>query len=250
LFRAECRRSRQGKKVADGRCGRTIEAQPVFDQTCHIEDVVAAPGLINPEGLRRWPACHRPFHPANGDAIWRLSCALCAPCTRLPGAIERIFRSANPPHMAGTDRVGSSETPSMKMLATFFSASCDAQLLPASLHPCRGSAKLPVSALCLGRRVEACHLPASQGGALSEPPGAVDTPSPGCKAEHGTGRISRWKRAAAKTERADAQQSERGRVQGKMKSIGEISIAPAEGRDFGNSRRAGSGNRAAAGGSA
>lgn len=28
---------RQGKKVADGRCGRTIEAQPVSGQTCLIE---------------------------------------------------------------------------------------------------------------------------------------------------------------------------------------------------------------------
>ena len=35
-----------------------------------------------------------------------------------------------------------------------------------------------------------------------------------------------------------------------MKSIGEIGIAPGEGRDFGNSRRAGSGGRAAAGASA
>jgi hypothetical protein len=28
---------RQGKKVADGRCGKTIEAQPLPGQTCLIE---------------------------------------------------------------------------------------------------------------------------------------------------------------------------------------------------------------------
>ncbi|MQB46086.1 hypothetical protein DXT94_29650 [Rhizobium sp. ICMP 5592] len=37
LLREECERSSQGKKVADGRCGRTIEAKPVSDQTCLIE---------------------------------------------------------------------------------------------------------------------------------------------------------------------------------------------------------------------
>lgn len=56
LSREEWRHSRQGKKVGDGRCGRTIEAQPVSDQTCHIEDVLAAPGLTKPEGSRKWRA--------------------------------------------------------------------------------------------------------------------------------------------------------------------------------------------------
>ncbi len=56
MFREEWRRSRQGKKVGGGRCGKTIEAQPVSDQTCHIEDVVAAPGLTKPEGSRKWRA--------------------------------------------------------------------------------------------------------------------------------------------------------------------------------------------------
>src|SRR5690606_31863577 len=37
LDREEWRRSRQGKKVAGGRCGRTIEAKPVSGQTCQIE---------------------------------------------------------------------------------------------------------------------------------------------------------------------------------------------------------------------
>ncbi|MBP2449637.1 hypothetical protein JOH51_007145 [Rhizobium leguminosarum] len=39
--------SAQGKKVLDGRCGRTIEAKPLSDQTCLIEpaeDVVYADG--------------------------------------------------------------------------------------------------------------------------------------------------------------------------------------------------------------
>ena len=62
MIRAEWRRSRQGKKVADGRCGRTIEAQPLSDQTCHIEDVVAAPVLIKPDGFRRWRAVIAKFH--------------------------------------------------------------------------------------------------------------------------------------------------------------------------------------------
>jgi hypothetical protein len=37
LFREEWARSAQGTKVADGRCGKTIEAKPVSDQTCLIE---------------------------------------------------------------------------------------------------------------------------------------------------------------------------------------------------------------------
>lgn len=56
MSREECELCSQGKKGADGRCGRTIEAQPVSDQTCHIEDVVAAPVLIKPDGFRRWRA--------------------------------------------------------------------------------------------------------------------------------------------------------------------------------------------------
>jgi|APCry1669192522_1035417.scaffolds.fasta_scaffold02062_7 hypothetical protein len=38
---------RQGKKVAHGRCGITIEAKPVFGQTCLIEP---AGGPIMPLG--------------------------------------------------------------------------------------------------------------------------------------------------------------------------------------------------------
>ncbi|AVA24409.1 hypothetical protein NXC24_PB00484 (plasmid) [Rhizobium sp. NXC24] len=37
LFREEWAHCAQGKKVLEGRCGRTIEAKPVFDQTCLIE---------------------------------------------------------------------------------------------------------------------------------------------------------------------------------------------------------------------
>ena len=37
LFREEWRRSRQGKKVPEGRCGKTIEAKPLSGQTCLIE---------------------------------------------------------------------------------------------------------------------------------------------------------------------------------------------------------------------
>ncbi|MFK0333883.1 hypothetical protein ACIQUB_22470 [Rhizobium sp. NPDC090275] len=92
MFRAECERSSQGKKVADGRCGITIEAQPVFDQTCHIEDVVAASGLTNQEGLRRWRG-RRPFPSADDDIIARPPRAM-RPSTPLPGAIERIFQTA------------------------------------------------------------------------------------------------------------------------------------------------------------
>lgn len=47
LPREEWRRSRQGKKVLHGRCGKTIEAKPLPDQTCLIEpakDVAYADG--------------------------------------------------------------------------------------------------------------------------------------------------------------------------------------------------------------
>ncbi|NLS20216.1 hypothetical protein HGP16_27150 [Rhizobium sp. P40RR-XXII] len=37
MFREEWAYRAQGKKVLEGRCGRTIEAKPVFDQTCLIE---------------------------------------------------------------------------------------------------------------------------------------------------------------------------------------------------------------------
>jgi hypothetical protein len=43
LSREECERSSQGKKVADGRCGITIEAQPLSGQTCPIEPADGAP---------------------------------------------------------------------------------------------------------------------------------------------------------------------------------------------------------------
>lgn len=39
------------KKAGHGCCGRTIEAQPLSDQTCHIEDVLAAPCRSNREGI-------------------------------------------------------------------------------------------------------------------------------------------------------------------------------------------------------
>nr|AFX65699.1 Hypothetical protein [Agrobacterium radiobacter] len=41
--REEWRRRRQGKKVSDGRCGRTIEAKPLSGQTCLIEPADGAP---------------------------------------------------------------------------------------------------------------------------------------------------------------------------------------------------------------
>jgi len=71
-------------------------------------------------------------------------------------------------------------------------------------------------------------------------------------ARSGRGRAVRrrcgWK--AVRTELcADSLRRSRGRDRETMKSIGEIIMAPAAGRDFGNSRRAGSGTRAAAGAS-
>jgi len=50
LFREEWAHRAQGKKVLEGRCGRTIEAKPVFDQTCLIEpakDVAWLRGIRN-----------------------------------------------------------------------------------------------------------------------------------------------------------------------------------------------------------
>lgn len=40
--------SRQGKKVPEGRCGKTIEAKPFSGQTCHIEPAEESAG--NNEG--------------------------------------------------------------------------------------------------------------------------------------------------------------------------------------------------------
>ncbi len=37
VVREEWAHRAQGKKVLEGRCGNTIEAKPVFDQTCLIE---------------------------------------------------------------------------------------------------------------------------------------------------------------------------------------------------------------------
>jgi len=37
LFREEWAHRAQGKKVLQGRCGRTIEAKPLSGQTCLIE---------------------------------------------------------------------------------------------------------------------------------------------------------------------------------------------------------------------
>ena len=44
MFREEWRRSRQGKKVPEGRCGRTIEAKPLSGQTCLIEPAEGSAG--------------------------------------------------------------------------------------------------------------------------------------------------------------------------------------------------------------
>jgi len=46
LIREEWRRSRQGKKVPDGRCGKTIEAEPLSGQTCLIEPAEGAPATV------------------------------------------------------------------------------------------------------------------------------------------------------------------------------------------------------------
>lgn len=76
LSREEWRHSRQGKKVGDGRCGRTIEAQPVSDQTCHIEDAGAAPGLTKPEGSRKWRAVIvSTFFAAGGNLVGFTGCS-------------------------------------------------------------------------------------------------------------------------------------------------------------------------------
>jgi hypothetical protein len=42
------------KKAGHGCCGKTIEAQPLSDQTCHIEDVLAATCQSIREGFRKW----------------------------------------------------------------------------------------------------------------------------------------------------------------------------------------------------
>jgi hypothetical protein len=89
--------------------------------------------------------------------------------------------------------------------------------LHGSSHPCRGWAVPPSSALCQCRRPEPWHLPASQGGALCEPPGAADTPCACCKAGHRSSRILRWKAGGETVEPVHAQQSERRTIKQKRR---------------------------------
>jgi len=103
LIRAEWRRSRQGKKVADGRCGRTIEAQPLSDQTCHIEDVVAAPVFDQTGWVSGMAGRDRNISPrAIANAITGRAARSALPC---PGS-PRSSASPLASHAPAPDHVG------------------------------------------------------------------------------------------------------------------------------------------------
>ncbi|MGM4884539.1 MULTISPECIES: hypothetical protein [Rhizobium] len=84
LFREEWAHRAQGKKVLEGRCGRTIEAKPVFDQTCLIEPTKDV-AWLRAKGIWRWqlrPDCLP--GPCNGGAA-----ALPHVKIRRPGTAEQ-----------------------------------------------------------------------------------------------------------------------------------------------------------------
>lgn len=54
MDREEWQHSCQGKKVADGCCGRTIEAKPVSGQTCPIEPTDGLALSQQKEGTDEW----------------------------------------------------------------------------------------------------------------------------------------------------------------------------------------------------
>ena len=56
----------QGKRASQGRCGKTIEAKPVFDQTC----------LIEPAKVVAWCSGRRDMGVANSLAHQQSRCAL------------------------------------------------------------------------------------------------------------------------------------------------------------------------------
>ncbi len=125
LAREEWRRSRQGKKVADGRCGRTIEAEPVCDQTCHIEDVLAAPGLTNPRGSREWRAVIVSTCPRRRPPHLRHNTRPYTRCARLQ-PIERTAWGTAPPcaHCRHVGRQRPPEHASASPHATLFFRRC------------------------------------------------------------------------------------------------------------------------------
>lgn len=92
----------QGKKVADGRCGKTIEAKPVFDQTCQIEDVLAAPDETGPKGSREWRRLssvrirhlRQPSGPPVALSLSKAACRLPLECRSLRPPRTHYGRSA------------------------------------------------------------------------------------------------------------------------------------------------------------
>lgn len=104
MIREEWRRSRQGKKVADGRCGRTIEAEPLSDQTCHIEDVVAAPRVDQTGWVSEMADGHRNVSPlAIANAITDRAVRSVLPCIGSPRSSAPPPASHGPP---ASDHVG------------------------------------------------------------------------------------------------------------------------------------------------
>jgi len=204
-YREECERSSQGKKVADGRCGRTIEAQPVCDQTCPIEDVVVAPGLINSEELRRWlavidrpprptaipSAAHAPHHPPHA-----------------PPRLDRTHRLCRrPPLMGPATSFDPSRTTSTKAVTTFLSASRVPSLCPPASLQWPGDAAGIRSPFGPSRRDPNTSPPAKAG---RFPNHRVPSGRPF--------RLQGGKRPA---------RAQQGAIKRRMESIGEIRIATA-----------------------
>lgn len=77
LIREECGRSSQGKKVAQGRCGKTIEAKPFSGQTCPIEPAGGAAVQRRERSAHEGPTRPRPpLGSADLDSTTSVSCAL------------------------------------------------------------------------------------------------------------------------------------------------------------------------------
>ena len=169
------------------------------------------------------------------------------PCTPCPAQSNASSTPPLSPLMAAADRVDSSGTPLITALATFFpQAATRSFCSPHHIPPvdvrcgCRGFPSGPSDSARASAPGEAERFPIRRVRASSPPLAAT---------QHRTAGYQDWNRDGENRTAPRAAKRAKG-YHGRMKSIGEISIAPAAGRDFGNSRRDGSGDRATAGGSA
>jgi hypothetical protein len=128
----------QGKKVADGPLREDDRGEPVSDQTSHIEDVVAAPGLIELEGFRKWRAVIVDCPPPDDNpSTTRSSFAGFMACRRRPlGCLVPWLPGPRPMASLAASAAGSMfmgmELPHYLRLALPYSP-----LTPRSTRPCR-----------------------------------------------------------------------------------------------------------------